>query len=127
MCLHSCQKTSKPKYDSLGHFQRFNVKNCCDPGDLENEVKVKFLTCNKRSYSYTSRVYLSSLYLKWLLIYGHLSIPLVIRGSLTLTHKIQKRGHSDLISGVPYCTHLRCPQVQKGALRSIGLSFCHIC
>ena len=35
-----------------------------DGDDLENKDKVKFMTCNKRSCHYASKVLISSLYLK---------------------------------------------------------------
>ena len=93
------------------NFKVPNVKIFYDPRDLENTVKVKLMTYNKRSCHYASWVKISSLYFKWLLIYGHLTTPLVIIGKFLLTHKIQKGGPSDLILGMPYSIHLRYPQV----------------
>ena len=45
-------------------------------------VKVNLMTYNKNSYHDASWVEVSSLYLKWILGYGHLSISLISMGKL---------------------------------------------
>ena len=43
-------KISNPKNDSLCPFTKVsNMKTSYDCGDLENKVKIKLMTCNKRS------------------------------------------------------------------------------
>ena len=41
----------KPKADSLCHLQNVQMKFLYDPGDLENKVQVKIMTCNQRVLS----------------------------------------------------------------------------
>ena len=66
------------------------MKTFYDCGDLENKVKVKLAAHNKRSYHYASWVYIANLYLvKCLLIYGYLSVSLVVMETLTWTHTNQ--------------------------------------
>ena len=64
-------------------FESSNVKFFYDPGSFEYNVKVRCVTCNVRSFHRASFhrasfVKISSLHLNWLLIYGHLFVPLVI-------------------------------------------------
>ena len=61
------------------------------------------------------------MYLKWLLLYEHLSVPLVMMGKFNLDHKIQKWGCSDLILEMLWSIHWRCPQIWYGILRTSGL------
>ena len=62
-------------------FKVLIVNSFYDHGDLVNKVKVKHMICNKRSCHCVSCLYLN-------LIYGHFSLPLVKKK--TLTNKIQK-------------------------------------
>ena len=77
-------KIIQKKETVCANFKSFKFENY-DCGDLENKVKVKLFTCNKRSCHYASRgVELSLLYLKTLLICGHFLIALVIMGKTNI-------------------------------------------
>ena len=78
-----------------------NGKTYFDHSDLENILKIKLMTRNERSCNYESWVEVSSLYLKWLLVDGHLSILLVIIPLFLLKISIASalylnRGQTDL-------------------------------
>ena len=64
------------------NFEVPNVKTFYHLDDLEKKVKVKLTTCSKKPGHYAYWMYISSPYLKWLLICGHLFIPLVIMEKL---------------------------------------------
>ena len=105
-----CLILTEVMHDSL------KCETFCVKGDLENMVKVKLIKCNEMSSDNASWVQVSSLHMKWLLICGHLSIPLVI-----MAHEIQKWGHCDLILGMLCSTHLRCLQFWYGTPRPSSL------
>ena len=82
--------------------------------DFKNKERVKLITCNERPCHYAFWVYIWNLYLNWLLINRHLSIPWLLWKNSTLGHKIRTWRHCNLILDTPSSVHIRCPQVWYG-------------
>ena len=96
----------------------FKYETFHDCGDLENMVKVKHMICIKRSCHHASWIWIWSLYLEWLLSYGHLSIPLVIMGKLNFgllvrgqrsewPHSVHPRRYWHAWLEVSWCTDVK--------------------
>ena len=72
-------QTQSSQFVALSDMKTFH-----DRGDLENKVKVQLMAHNKRSCLNASWVLVSSLYLKWILIYGLFVYPIGYNGKIEL-------------------------------------------